>query len=917
MNVSVERLRIWLLVGAGLLVVVIAAFLGYAHYRVHRFLKNLPAKLGANIRRQANNVTYSQSIGPRTIYTIHAAREEDGEDGKLILHDVGIVLYGRKQDRADRIYGKEFEYDQKNEVVRAVGEVHIDLQAPQAKDANAKMDYAEGKDLHGAKTGAGAGEGAGEGAAGSVAGEHESKDPRLIHVTTSGLVFLRKLGIAATEKDIEFESGGLTGHAVGADYSSDTGVIVLHSAVRVNGLQHDRPVVLTASHAVLDRPGQTVVLSQAKYVSVGGGTGGGKAGGGGQTIRNQTAQGQHVVVHLRSDGSAERVEAEGDVTLTNGAGGSVVAPRGEMVLNAENQPQSTVLSGGVKYTADEPLRQAQGEAGEGRAAFDKKGHPEHVVMTGAVHLRERVRATDSAAEPWSERELNAGAVELALAADAAGKAVLKDVKATGAARLKIVAPAAKGGAGVGGAAAGTTSSALGGDVLTAHFVQVGTASRLAEVHGDGHTSLRRVSATGVVNTGSGDSLVAHFRPAAAGAGRGLSGAGKAPQVKKDGLVGGGADEISDATEQGHVVMTQLPVRKSADAAAPAEERATADRAVFNGGDGGDGDSGQQRTILTGNVQVSDGTSVLWADRVVTEQQTGDASADGSVKASYGQVGSAEEPVHVLAARAELKHDSGIAIFHGVAGRPARLWQGASQVDAPLIQFEQKQKRLLAHGEGQGAPMAVHAVLVSAGSSAKAGAKADGAKSDGAKQGAAIGKTALGGKADVVRVASRELVYSDAAKKAEFTGGVDVESRDGSMKGQQLVVYLQPAQPGAAGKLSSPNDGKGEGGKAASVAGGSGFMGGSVERIVATGHIEMEQPGRRATGEQVVYTASDGMYLLTGTPAALPKVIDDQRGTVTGTSLRFHGGDDNVVVSNGGESGAGQRVRTETRVKNRQ
>jgi lipopolysaccharide export system protein LptA len=918
MNVSVERLRIWLLVGAGLLVMVIAAFLGYAHYRVHRFLTNLPAKLGANIRRQANNVTYSQSIGPRTIYTIHAAREEDGEDGKLILHDVGIVLYGRKQDRADRIYGKEFEYDQKNEVVRAVGEVHIDLQAPQAKDANAKMDYAEGKDLHGAKPG----EGAGAGAGGSVAGEHESKDPRLIHVTTSGLVFLRKLGVAATDKDIEFESGGLTGHAVGADYSSDTGVIVLHSAVRMNGLEHDRPVVLTASHAVLDRPGQTVVLSQAKYVSVGGGTGGGKAGGGSQTagsqtIGDQTAQGQHVVVHLRSDGSAERVEAEGEVTLTNGAGGSVVAPRGEMVLNPENQPQSAVLSGGVKYTADEPLRQAQGEAGEGRAAFDKKGHPEHVVMTGAVHLRERVRTTVAAGEPWSERELNAGTVELALAADSAGKAVLKDAKATGAARLKMVAPAAKGD----GAVGGTTSSALGGDVLTAHFVQVGTASHIAEVHGDGHTALRRVSATGVVNTGSGDSLVAHFRPAAAGAGRGLSGTGKARPAKKDkkdGLVGGGADEISDATEQGHVVMTQLPVRKPGDAAAPAEERATADRAVFNGGDG---DGGLERTTLTGNVQVSDGTSVLWADRVVTEQQTGDASVDGSVKASYGQIGSAEEPVHVLAARAELKHDSGTAIFHGVAGRPARLWQGASQVDAPVIQFEQKQRRLLAHGEGQGAPMAVHTVLVSAGSSASS-AKADGAKADGAKQGAVagkaapgIGKAALGtGKADVVRIASRELVYSDAARKAEFTGGVDLESRDGSMKGQQLVVYLQPAQPGAAGKVSSPNDGKG---KATSPAGGSGFMGGSVERIVATGHIEMEQPGRRATGEQVVYTASDGMFLLTGTPAALPKVIDDQRGTVTGTSLRFHGGDDNVVVSNGGESGAGQRVRTETRVKNRQ
>ena len=879
MSISVERLRIWLLVGAGLLVVVIAAFVGYGHYRAHRFLTNLPQKLGIDIRRETNNFTQSQSVEGRTVYTIHAAKAVERSDGMMRLHDVGIVLYGRKQDRADRIYGKEFEYDQKNGVVRAIGEVHIDLQAPQATDANAKMDYAAGKDL--------------PEAAGHVAGTHESIDQRLIHVTTSGLVFLQKLGVAATDQDIEFASGGMTGHAVGADYNSDTGVVVLHTAVRVNGLQHDRPVVLTASHAVLDRPGQTVVLTQAKYMAVGGSAGG---------AEGQTAQGQRVVVHLRSDGSAERVEAEGEVTLTNGAGGSMVAPRGEMALNAQNQPQSAVMSGGVKYTDDDPLRQAQGEASEGRAAFDKKGHPEHVVMSGAVHLRERVRSTNAAGEPWSERELNAGTVELALTADSAGKAVLKDVKATGDARLKVVSATAKG-----GIEGGTTSSAMGADVLTAHFVRVGSVNHIAEVHGDGHTALRKVSATGVVNTGSGDSLVAHFRPVTAGAGRGLnggsSGASKGQPGKKDGLVGGGVDEVSDATEEGHVVMTQLPVRKPGDAAAPAEERATGERAVFDGE--------LERTTLTGNVQVSDGTSVLWADRLVTEQQSGDAAADGSVKASYGQVGSAEEPVHVLAARAELKHDSQIAIFYGAEGRPARLWQGASQVDAPVLQFEQKSKRLLAHGEG--APMAVHTVLVSGGSSVAPALAGASAKTDGAKPKAA-GKVSGGVKTDVVRVASRELVYSDAARKAEFTGGVEVESKDGSMKGQQVVVYLQPA--GAA--KASPNGGKGDGEKVgvASAAGGNGFMGGSVQRVVVTGHIEMEQPGRRATGEQLVYTASDGMYVLTGTPTALPKVTDDQRGTVTGTSLQFHGGDDNIVVSNGGVSGAGQRVRTETRVKKR-
>jgi lipopolysaccharide export system protein LptA len=875
MNVSVERLRVWLLVGAGLLVVVVAAFLGYAHYRAHRFLTNLPAKLGVNIRRQANNVTYSQSVGSRTIYTIHAAREEDGDDGKLILHDVGIVLYGRKQDRADRIYGNEFEYDQKNEVIRAIGEVHIDLQAPEAADANAKMDYAEGKDLHGGK-----------------AGEHESsenkssenKDPRLIHVTTSGLVFLRKLGVAATDKDLEFESGGLTGHAVGADYSSDTGVVVLHSAVRVNGLQHDRPVVLTASHAVLDRPGQTAVLSQARYVEVGG-----KANG----TEGQTAQAQHVVVHLRKDGSAERVEADGEVTLTNGTGGSVVAPQGEMTLNALNQPQSAVMMGGVRYSADDLLRQAKGEATEGRAAFDKKGQLEHVALTGPVHLHERVRA--SAAEPWSERELNAGAVELALATDAAKKTLLRDAKATRSARLKQLNVSAKN---------GTTSSEVAGDVLTAHFVRVGGADHVAEVHADGNTSLQKVTAKGEVNTSSADSMVAHFRPLAAGAGHGTNpGRDTKPGTKKN-SDGSGTDDLADATEQGHVVLTKLPVKKAGEKTDPGEERVTAERAVYDGE--------LDRTTLTGNVQVTDETNMLWADRV-TEQQSGDATAEGSVKASYGQAGSPDEPAHVLAARAELKHDSGIAIFHGVPGKPARLWQGTSQVDAPVLEFDRKQRRLVARGEGQGAPMVVHVVMVKT-PSIQPAAKPDAAKTEGiAKKMAKTGTTGT----DVIRVASRELIYSDEARKAEFTGGVDVESSDGSMKSEQVTVYLQPAPAANADKANGRGKASGMKTNSASSVDGSGFMGGKVERMVAGGHIEMEQPGRRATGEQLVYTASDDTYVLTGTATLLPKVVDDQQGTVTGTSLRFHPGEDSIVVSNGGETGAGQRVRTETRVKNKQ
>ena len=139
-----------MLAGAVLLVMVVAAFLGYAHYRAHRFLTQLPAKLGIDVRQETNAYTYSQTVQGRTVYTIHAAKSIQHKDGTYTLHDVGIVMYGKNQDRADRIYGKEFNYNPAAQVIGATGEVFIDLQAPEAQDRDAKMDYAEGKDLHGA-----------------------------------------------------------------------------------------------------------------------------------------------------------------------------------------------------------------------------------------------------------------------------------------------------------------------------------------------------------------------------------------------------------------------------------------------------------------------------------------------------------------------------------------------------------------------------------------------------------------------------------------------------------------------------------------------------------------------------------------------------------------------------------------------
>ena len=178
----------------------------------------------------------------------------------------------------------------------------------------------------------------------------------------------------------------------------------------------------------------------------------------------------------------------------------------------------------------------------------------------------------------------------------------------------------------------------------------------------GHTALRRVSGTGVEDTSSGTTLDVQFRPKA-DAHSAAVGAQKAGGVQ-------GAEEISTAVQQGNVVVVHKPVRRPGDSDA-GDQRATAEKAVYDGA--------TERVTLTGGVKVADAGSALWADKVAMEQQSGDAVAEGSVKASYQQLKAGDaasgDVVHVLAARAELKRAADRTIFYGVPGKPARLWQG--------------------------------------------------------------------------------------------------------------------------------------------------------------------------------------------------------------------------------------------------
>jgi len=270
-------------------------------------------------------------------------------------------------------------------------------------------------------------------------------------------------------------------------------------------------------------------------------------------------------------------------------------------------------------------------------------------------------------------------------------------------------------------------------------------------------------------------------------------------------------------------------------------------------------------------------------------------------------------MHVLADRADLVHAAGVATFYG---KPARLWQASSQVQAPVIQLQGVEQsgtwalsKLIAHGDATGSAGQVRTILVHAAGLQPSPDKLGTAKPRPAKTGTPLSCSAKSESTKpsaeksqrlprVVRITSGQLIYTGDLRQAEFTGDVRAETLDGTIHAAQATVYLQPDVKGiAASPLASAQ------------------LAGKVERTIATGQIQIDQPGLRATGGRLVYTAADGLFVLTGDGKSPPKLVDSECGTITGAALQFHTGDESVEVTSVEPGGAasGQRLRTETRV----
>lgn len=746
-GISVTRLRRWLLVGVVVMLVALASFIGVARYKARKFLHDLPAKMGIDIKSQANGFTYSQSVKGHTLFTLHAAKAIQRQNGKTTLHDVAITLYGPEgSHETDSIRGAEFEYDQNNGIVKAMGEVHLDLASP----ANAQ----------------------------------QNPSAKRISVTTSGLVFTQKEGVATTDQPLHIEYGDLHGTATGADYTTSTGLLNLHSAVTMDGTQDRQPVHLTAASAQLDRNQRLATLHTARV-----------------RTGEMDAQGDTVVLDAGPSGGIDEIRADGHTSLQSGDGIRAQAPKLVAKISEQNKPTLVTMSGGVTLSHPEG-------SGSGQTAvmhFDAAGNAKTAELTGGVTLDHH--------SPTSLDHLTADNLVADLAQDATRHTLLKDATATGHAQLHSTTT---------GKPAKTT--AVSGDTLHAIMAASGKKHYVSLLTGSGSTRLDEDDGAGTTRTSTGDTLQVKLLP---------PGAGRT------------ASSVQSATQDGRVTVNAKSPAKNGKAAS--ETHATATHADFDGATG--------KLLLTGAPSVTGDGMQIAADHITLTQGSGDAEATGGVRGVYQS--KQNDPVHVTAEHATVA--GSVAKFFAGA-HAARMWTSSSQMEAPVIEVDRTTNRLMAHApSGSPATGTVHLLLPAS----------------------AAGKEKSSG---VVRIVGTTLLYVPAEgahlAHADVTGGVTMQTSGASLAARQAVATLAGTTPGV--------------------------LSGSVQQIVATGAVNITQPGRTGQGERLVYTAADERYVLTGTPQNQPKVIDTQKGTITGTTLTLHSGDNNVEVEGAGT----HRVHTE-------
>lgn len=327
-------------------------------------------------------------------------------------------------------------------------------------------------------------------------------------------------------------------------------------------------------------------------------------------------------------------------------------------------------------------------------------------------------------------------------------------------------------------------------------------------------------------------------------------------VKIVSTVPGQPDRVSESHDllatftKGKTQMLEQAVQKGNVQIQEGKRSATADQATYS--------QANDAMSLKGNVRYKDEAtgSALTSNTLILNRATGETSATGEVKTTYaeqkseasGAMLAPSQAVHVTAEQMVAKNATSIARYSG----RARLWQGGNIVQAPILEFNRNGRSMEARAQGS---QRVSTVFVQSDKS---------------------------GKSVPVEVRADRLHYDENQRKAFFEGSIVARSADSTLRANKAVIALKPRSANQDHKTPPP---KAQESGAPS----------EVQTIDATGDIQLEQPGRKAIGARLLYTADEGKFVLTGIPGFPPSIFDAEHGQVTGVSLTFFNGDGRVLV----------------------
>jgi lipopolysaccharide export system protein LptA len=796
MPAHLSRLRRWFAGAIIVAVLVVAGVYFYARHRMQNALKQVPEKIGLEIKQTATGFTVSKSQQGRTLFTIQASKAvQFKQGGHAELHDVQITLYGSDSSRFDQIRGADFEYDQQSGNVIAKGEVQIDLQANPGGLLN--PDQSPPTNL---------------------------KNP--IHLKTSGLVFNQNTGDAHTKERVDFDLAQASGSAVGVNYAAKTNVLTLQSQVNLVSIGATAATV-TALRATINKDPHLVLLDHPHLRS-----------------GARQCDADEATLFLRPDNTLDRVLAHGNV-LVKAEGSQPAEARSEelelIMAKQRDTLHTATFSGDVQaqVASAQPMEDVrprpssptnvttredqtpqgwpmQGKAGRVVLEFSGKNFLTKVHAEDHVKLLQHQTPTSASASA-QDLELTAQGIDFLAANPSRGNksSHLDRAETSGAAQI-VIRP--------------STGSGQQTVVTAAKFdARFDNSGQLTEVHGAPDARIVSQNPGQPDRISTSRILDATFEP------------------------GGG---IQSLVQQGGVAYVD------------GERKAWGAHARYTPAD--------QILILTGAPRVTDGGMTTTANSMRLNRATGDAFAEGNVKTTYsdlkpqpgGALLSSSSPIHVTARSMSVHGTSAIALYAG----DARLWQDANVVEAQSIEFDRDHRSMVAGGTstiGSAASQTVSTVLVQADNVQVDNVQADKADADGSQP-------EKSQKPTLIAITSSRLAYADNERKAHFEGDVVAKEADVTITAKKMDAFLQA---------------RGTGDRSLTAAG-------KLDKIVAQEQVVVTQPDRRATGDLLIYTATDDKFVLTGGP---PSIFDAEHGKITGVSLTFFRHDDRVLVEGNNSS----------------